>query len=51
MLLKEDPEDKGVENGCSCIVGIRSTQGCALVGDPVRRRRVQGRRQSTVKTK
>ena len=25
---------KGVKNGCPCIVEIRGTQGCALVGDP-----------------
>ena len=27
---------KGIKNGCSCIVEIRGTQGCALVGDPAR---------------
>ena len=27
---------KGIENGCPCIVEIRGTQGCALVGDPAR---------------
>ena len=27
---------KGIKNGCPCIVEIRSTQGCALVGDPAR---------------
>ena len=26
---------KGIKNGCPCIVEIRGTQGCALVGDPV----------------
>ena len=26
----------GIENGCPCIVVIRGTQGCALVGDPAR---------------
>ena len=25
---------KGIKNGCPCIVEIRGTQGCALVGDP-----------------
>ena len=28
--------DKGIKNGCPCIVEIRGTQGCALVGDPAR---------------
>ena len=28
--------DKGIKNGCPCIVDIRGTQGCALVGDPAR---------------
>ena len=27
---------KGIKNGCPCIVEIRGTQGCALVGDPTR---------------
>ena len=27
---------KGIKNGCLCIVEIRGTQGCALVGDPAR---------------
>ena len=27
---------KGIQNGCPCIVEIRGTQGCALVGDPAR---------------
>ena len=27
-------EHKGIKNGCPCIVEIRDTQGCALVGDP-----------------
>ena len=27
---------KGIKNGCPCIVEIRGTQGCALVGDPAR---------------
>ena len=27
---------KGIKNGCPCIVDIRGTQGCALVGDPAR---------------
>ena len=27
---------KGIKNGCSCIVDIRGTQDCALVGDPAR---------------
>ena len=27
---------KGIKNGCPCIVKIRGTQGCALVGDPAR---------------
>ena len=26
--------NKGIKNGCPCIVEIRGTQGCALVGDP-----------------
>ena len=30
------PVDKGIKNGCPCIVEIRGTQGCALVGDPAR---------------
>ena len=25
---------KGIKNGCPCIVEIRGTQDCALVGDP-----------------
>ena len=29
-------DDKGIKNGCPCIVEIRGTQGCALVGDPAR---------------
>ena len=28
--------NKGIKNGCLCIVEIRGTQGCALVGDPAR---------------
>ena len=28
--------NKGIKNGCPCIVEIRGTQGCALVGDPAR---------------
>ena len=31
-----------LKNGCPCIVGIRGTQGCALVGDPARAVRSQG---------
>ena len=27
---------KGIKNGGLCIVEIRGTQGCALVGDPAR---------------
>ena len=27
---------KGIKNGYPCIVDIRGTQGCALVGDPAR---------------
>ena len=27
---------EGIKNGCPCIVEIRGTQGCALVGDPAR---------------
>ena len=27
---------KGIKNGCPCIVEIRGTRGCALVGDPAR---------------
>ena len=39
---------KGIKNGCPCIVEIRGTQGCALVGDPARAvRQVQGRSQGT----
>ena len=34
-LYVQDP-DKGIKNGCPCIVEIRGTQGCALVGDPAR---------------
>ena len=30
------PIDKGIKNGCPCIVEIRGMQGCALVGDPAR---------------
>ena len=29
-------DSKGIKNGCPCIVKIRGTQGCALVGDPAR---------------
>ena len=36
---------KGIKNGCPCIVEIRGTQGCALVGDPALA--VQGRSQGT----
>ena len=36
---------KGIKNGCPCIVEIRGTQGCALVGDPARA--VQGPSQGT----
>ena len=32
--------NKGIKNGCPCIVEIRGTQGCALVGE-------QGRSQGT----
>ena len=28
--------DKGIKNGCSCIVEIRGMQRCALVRDPSR---------------
>ena len=28
--------NKGIKNGYPCIVEIRGTQGCALVGDPAR---------------
>ena len=28
--------NKGIKNGWPCIVEIRGTQGCALVGDPAR---------------
>ena len=31
-----DQDNKGIKNGCPCIVEIRGTQGCALVGDPAR---------------
>ena len=27
---------KGIKNGCPCIVEMRGTQGCAMVGDPAR---------------
>ena len=33
---KIDDGIKGIKNGCPCIVEIRGTQGCALVGDPAR---------------
>ena len=35
-ILKEETVGKGIKNGCPCIVEIRGTQGCALVGDPAR---------------
>ena len=35
-VLLQIPHDKGIKNGCPCIVEIRGTQGCALVGDPAR---------------
>ena len=48
LMLTFFNEVKGITNGCPCIVEIRGTQGCALVGDPARsRRRVQGRSQGT----
>ena len=31
-----DQFDKGIKNGCPCIVDIGVTQGCALVKDPAR---------------
>ena len=34
-LLGQDV-GKGIKNGWPCIVEIRGTQGCALVGDPAR---------------
>ena len=34
--LEDKCFDKGIKNGCPCIVEIRGTQGCALVGDPAR---------------
>ena len=34
--LQDKIDDKGIKNGCPCIVEIRGTQGCALVGDPAR---------------
>ena len=33
MARCEHQVDKGIKNGCPCIVEIRGTQGCALVGD------------------
>ena len=36
MLLPIDVIVKGIKNGCPCIVEIRGTQSCALVGDPAR---------------
>ena len=35
-ILKHSCFVKGIKNGCPCIVEIRGTQGCALVGDPAR---------------
>ena len=35
-LVKYPLIAKGIKNGCPCIVEIRGTQGCALVGDPAR---------------
>ena len=36
VILSWPPCVKGIKNGCPCIVEIRGTQGCALVGDPAR---------------
>ena len=36
MYQNKCGENKGIKNGWPCIVEIRGTQGCALVGDPVR---------------
>ena len=36
VSLYTDHYIKGIKNGCPCIVEIRGTQGCALVGDPAR---------------
>ena len=36
MMLSRESFAKGIKNGCPCIVEIRGTQGCALVGDPAR---------------
>ena len=35
-LVNKQSFVKGIKNGCPCIVEIRGTQGCALVGDPAR---------------
>ena len=35
-IIKLQMSNKGIKNGCPCIVEIRGTQGCALVGDPAR---------------
>ena len=36
FYIKNLTQVKGIKNGCPCIVEIRGTQGCALVGDPAR---------------
>ena len=36
IMMNQLGNTKGIKNGCPCIVEIRGTQGCALVGDPAR---------------
>ena len=36
VFFNQQTLNKGIKNGCPCIVEIRGTQGCALVGDPAR---------------
>ena len=36
IIMTASNSAKGIKNGCPCIVEIRGTQGCALVGDPAR---------------
>ena len=33
IAQNEDSHDKGIKNGCPCIVEIRGTWCCSLVGD------------------
>ena len=35
-IFTNKPVIKGIRNDCPCILEIRGTQGCALVGDPAR---------------